>query len=268
MELSEHERASQERYEDLKQTIMESKMPETNQFFQNPMAGQNTGWGAALGAGAGAIVGELLGIGNRNNGNGGGAAPAAPAVTPDQLQTALGNLQGQIQRDQLQTQIGDLAANVAGVKAGVDSAVAGAVGQLGGAIGGVKDAVVAGNQSTAMSLCQLGNAMQQGFGALNNTVVAEAAATRARIDQLEIGNLRDKIAERDLKIAEIQDQARHRETQIVVSQNVNAAANANAVNVGTNAGCVNQLSQALQLATLLRQNQCCPASGSTPGTTG
>lgn len=194
--------------------------------------GDGISWpGLLLGGVAGyAAANGGLGGNNRKDGD-----TATPGVTQDQLSTQLAALQGQLQRDQLSSQIAGLETGVAGIKAGVDSSVAGAVSALGGAIGGVKDAVVAGNQQTAMSLCNLGHTMQQGFGTLNNTVVAENAATRSRIDQLEIGDLRDKIAERDLAIAKMGNDAGHRDTQVLIQN----TANANAVAQAQSSACCN-----------------------------
>lgn len=102
--------------------------------------------------------------------------------------------------------------------------------------------VNAGNAATATKLCEI-----------DMRVVTEASATRSRIDQLEIGTLTREGAAKDLRIAELLDAQRHAATQNII---VNAQASASAANAG--GGCANQLTQALQLAALLRQNQCCP----------
>lgn len=189
------------------------------------------GWGPVL---AGTALGYVAGNGGfgNNNRNNGGDAPAAPApapgVTQDQLATQLAALQGQLQRDQLSSQIGGIETSIAGIQAGVDSSIAGAVTSLGGAIGGVKDAVNANGQATAMALCNLGHGMQQGFAALGTAVANEGAATRSRIDQLEIGNLRDKNVELAAQVAKMGNDAGHTATQVLIQNTANANALAQA----------------------------------------
>lgn len=188
------------------------------------------GWGPALGAAGGAIVGEILGLnGNRNN-----SATATPGVTPDQMQSALSSLETRIQDS-------NLAAAVGGIKPGVDATVAAAVAALGGQIAGVKDTVVAGQQATALELCKIGH-----------MVTTEGAATRAEIQRVESATIARELAASQARVAELQSAAHHTATQNII---VNAQAQTAAGNGGN---CNNQLLQALQLAQALRSNQCCP----------
>lgn len=171
----------------------ESAMTATTNFFDNPMANGNAGWGAGVGGLIGAAIGSNGGIlgGNRE-----------PAVTPDQLQASLNNLQGSMNTDALQAQLGHLTETI-GRTAG-DSTIA-----LGAAIAGVKDAVTCGQAQTNLALCGLGHSMQAGFASVNQTILLESAKGR----ELQ---LTDALAQARADLAAAHNQAGHTATQVMI----------------------------------------------------
>lgn len=220
MDIAEHDAMSQRRYENLKKAIEGKDMSETKNFFENPMGGNGSNW---AGPTAGAFIGSMFGNGGFG-GFGANRGNTDPAVTPDQLQTALNGLQGQIQGDALQASIAGLSAEVAGIKCGVDGAVAGAVGALGGAIGGVKDAVVSSHNQTQLSLCNLGHNMTQGFASVNQTIVSQVAGLREQALQQELDNARAKATDLRIELGERKASDLHRDTQISITNQVNSQA--------------------------------------------
>lgn len=176
-----------------KPTNEERKMTATTNFFDNPMAGGNAGWGA----GVGGLIGAALGSGNGLFGGGN-----RETATLDQVDSRFNSLQGQMSTDALQAQIGHLSETI-GRTAG-DSTLA-----LGGAIAGVKDAVTCGNAQTQLALCSLGHNMQAGFASVNQTIVLEAAKGR----ELQ---LTDALAQARAALAQANNQAGHTATQVMI----------------------------------------------------
>lgn len=185
-------------------------MAETNQFFENPMRnGSNgNGWTDAIGAFLGAAVGTggLFG----NNGNKGGDAPVIvqpSGVSTEQLNTALGNLQGQLQRDQMERSIGDLGSKIEGVKCSVEHSIC-----------DVKDAIRESSAANALAVCNLGHNMSAGFSSVNQSIANEGAKTREMLLQQELDRARSHATELRIELSENRAAASHRETQVLVNQ--------------------------------------------------
>lgn len=174
MELSEHESASQRRYEDLKHHIVKgekmSDAPHIKNVFEpvNPlgMMGYGGGWGGA-GAGAGAglgagLLGGILGGAVLNRGglfgaDGRGFVGENP-VTPSQLTAALAGVQDTQMNTNVLTQLAAIQAAIPAAEGQVQLALSQSQGQVMNQIG---------QQSLAIA---------QGFaGQAQNTAQAQAA---------------------------------------------------------------------------------------------
>lgn len=183
----------------------ERKMTDTKNFFENPHSG-GTGWGAGVG---GFIGAALAGGGN------GGLFGNNNAVTPDQLQATVNNLQGQMSTDAIQGQL-------SGIQGQICDSAAGSTAVLGAAIGGVKDAVVNSSADTQLALCNLGHNMQAGFAAVNQSILLQGAASRELALQQALDAERARATELRIGMSEMKNQSGHTATQVLLQQVVNS----------------------------------------------
>lgn len=161
----------------------------------------NSAWGPLAAGVAGLLLGEN-GIFNKN-----GNAATAPGVTPDQLGTALGNLQGSLQRENLSESIN-----------GISKDIGLAAGGLALGITGVKDAVTTAASQNALSLCGLSGAMTQGFAAVNQAILMQGAASRELALQQALDAERTRATELRIGLSECKNQAGHTATQVLLNQ--------------------------------------------------
>lgn len=183
-------------------------MAETQNFFDNPN-------GNASGAGWGAGVGGLIGAAIGNGGLFGGNRNSDPAVTPDQLQTAIGTLSARLDTDQVQDQLGRFQGQVA--SQGADMTIA-----LGAGIASVKDAVVSGANQNALSLCNLGHSVQSGFASVNQNILLQGAASRELALQQALDAERSRATDLRIQLSEAKNHASHTATQVMI-QNLASA---------------------------------------------
>jgi len=176
----------------------------------NQSNGSNAGWGA----GVGGLIGAAIG-----NGGAGGilGGNREPAVTPDQLGTALNGVTSRMDHDAIQSHLGRIQGQIAGSTA--DSTIA-----LGVGIGGVKDAVVASSSQNALSLCGLGNAISQGFAQTNFNIQAQGAASQLQAVQLALDAERARATELRIALSEQRNHAGHTATQVLLNQVVTQTA--------------------------------------------
>ena len=164
----------------------------------------NSAWGPLAAGVAGLLLGEN-GIFNK------GGAGSQPAVTPDQLGTALGNLQGSLQRENLATSIN-----------GISKDIGLAAGGLAIGISGVKDAVTSAASQNALALCGLGNTVTQGNAAIISTIQAGFASSERLALQQALDAERSRATELRIALSESHNLAGHTATQVLLSQVVNA----------------------------------------------
>lgn len=171
----------------------------TKNFFENPNSG--TGWGAGVGGFIGAALagGNGLGFGGNNR---------EPAVTPDQMSSAIAGLQRQINTDAIQGSLGD-------IRADIKDAACDTTKNLGCEISGVKDAVVNGNTALNLALCNLGHNVQAGFASVNQTILLEGAKTREL-------TLAENLAQARAQLAAMHNQVGHTATQTMIQQVINS----------------------------------------------
>lgn len=181
-------------------------MSETKNIFETS---SNSAWGPAAGAFLGAMFGENgFGVGNNRQ----------PAVTPDQLGTAINGLQGSLQRDQLQESVGDVSSQIAGLGGKISHSIHHATDDLNCAIGGVKDAIVAGNSANALAMCNLGHNINQGIASVNQNILAQSAQARELALQQALDAERARATELRIAQSELKNQAGHKDTQVLVQQ--------------------------------------------------
>lgn len=261
MDLSEHETASQHRYEDLKRHVTESHqhhkekemhIPEVNYFAGSGMGGAGAGLGAGLGGGLlGGILGGAL-LGNRGLIGGGVGGVVEPCVTPMQLQTATGSIIDAQQNTAVLQGIGDIKAAVPLAEAQVQLALSQAQGQISNQIGtqslaiaqgfgntsqqistaqaaviavgeSVKDAV---NITSAATQLAIANSVAQGLQNTNFIVTQvrdDGDKTRALLVAQNENALRDANTALQIRLSETQAEGRARGTEVNVSQVVNQA---------------------------------------------
>ncbi len=181
------------------ETQEQQKMADTANFFDGAQGSGSTAGGVGLGAGVGGLIGAALGngglFGNNNR---------EPAVTPDQLGTAMNNLQNQINTDQLEDRVSD-------------SAIA-----LGAGIAGVKDAVNHASSHNALALCGLGHSVQAGFASVNQSILMQGAQSRELALQQALDAERARATELRIALSEHKNQAGHNATQVLLNQVINA----------------------------------------------
>lgn len=261
MDITEHETASQHRYEDLKRHVTESHqhhkekemhVPEVNYFAGSGMGGAGAGLGAGLGGGLlGGILGGAL-LGNRGILGGGVGGVVEPCVTPMQLQTATGSIIDAQQNTAVLQGIGDIKAAVPLAEAQVQLALSQAQGQISNQIGtqslaiaqgfgntsqqistaqaaviavgeSVKDAV---NITSAATQLAIANSVAQGLQNTNFIVTQvrdDGDKTRALLVAQNENALRDANTALQIRLSETQAEGRARGTEVNVSQVVNQA---------------------------------------------
>lgn len=200
MDLITHDQREQERFEVVMNKLNEEKPMSTSNDTNN---GQSV-WGPAAGAFFGAAFGEGGFLNGGKNGS-------APAVTPDQLGTALGQLQGSLQREGLTASIN-----------GVSKDIGLAAGGLAIGITGVKDAVTNAASQNALSLCSLSGAMTQGFAATNFNIQEQASKGRELALQQALDAERNRATELRIQLSEAHNNAQHSTTQVLLNQVINA----------------------------------------------
>lgn len=179
---------------------------------------QNNGTNAGWGAGVGGLIGAAIG-----NGGAGGilGGNREPAVTPDQLGTALNGVTSRMDNDAVQAHLGRIQGQIAGTAA--DSTIA-----LGAGIAGVKDAVVNSSAQNQLALCGIGHNMTAGFAAVNNTILLQGAQSRELALQQALDAERVRATELRIALSEERNQAGHKATQVLLSQVVKTGTAASA----------------------------------------
>lgn len=261
MELSEHETASQHRYEDLKRHVTESHqhhkeekmhIPEVNYFAGSGMGGAGAGLGAGLGGGllGGILGGALLGGNNGLLGRNGVGGVVEPCVTPMQLQTATGSIIDAGQNTAIMGTLNSIATSIPVAEGQVQLALAQATGQLSNQINtnlvsntqgfantqlgiatataniiavgeSVKDSVNATASATQLGIANLGYAGLQNTQAVLQAIGNDGAQTRALLVAQNEATLRNEITALQIRLSETQNDARARGTEVNVSQVVN-----------------------------------------------
>ena len=156
-------------------------------------------WGPLAAGVAGLLLGE--------NGVFGKGSNSAPAVTPDQLGTALGNLQGSFQRDNLGQSIN-----------GISKDIGLAAGGLAIGITGVKDAVTGAAAQNALSLCGINNAITQGNASVISAIQTGFASSERLALQQALDAERSRATELRIALSESHNQASHTATQVLLQQ--------------------------------------------------
>lgn len=165
----------------------------------------NSAWGPLAAGVAGLLLGENGIFGNGRNGG------SAPAVTPDQLGTALGSLQGSLQRDGLAQSIN-----------GVSKDIGLAAGGLAIGITGVKDAVTGAAAQNALSLCGLTNTVTQGNANIISAIQSGFASSERLALQQALDAERSRATELRIALSESHNNASHTATQVLLQQVINA----------------------------------------------
>lgn len=250
MELSEHEMASQRRFEDLKHHITAHhkehemhQVPEVNYFAGNGMGGAGAGLGAGLGGGLlGGILGGAL-LGNRGLLGGVGGGVVEPCVTPMQLQTATGSIIDANQNTAVLQGLGDIKGAIPLAEAQVQLALAGATGEIRSHLGQVENTLVQGqaginkgiSDAIAASLASQNNininVLTQGsstretvtaMGVANLTATANSTKEIiGAINELNTANLQRQLAVAESALLETRAESRARGTEVNVTQTVN-----------------------------------------------
>lgn len=186
-------------------------MAETQNIFEG--SGSSSGTSAGWGAGIGGLIGAAIGNGNlfgNNNTN---------AVTPDQLQTTVNNLQNQMSTEAVQAHLGRVQSQIATSSADTNIA-------LGTAINGVKDAVISSNAQTQLTLCTLGHNLQAGLADVNKTILLQAAAVREQSLTQALDAERARATELRIALSEHKNASGHQTTQVLLNQVLNAGGSA------------------------------------------
>lgn len=172
------------------------------------MPGQGTGnlWSAA----GGALVGSLIGN-NGILGGGGGSGGVSNAVSLEQMQGALNNLQGQMNTDAVQGHLGRIQDQICDSSANTNH-------NISHSVGSVKDAVVSSGAATQLALCNLGHNMQAGFAQLQNSIVVQGYESRLLATQQQLDNERAKATEYRIELTEHKNNTGHQATQFMVQQ--------------------------------------------------
>lgn len=244
MELSQHETASQERYEKLKHQIKKGQ-----EMSQQPVnifdgAGRNDGLGGGLG-----LVALLALLGNRN-GLGGFGNAGGECVTPMQLQTSTGSIIDAGQNNQIMGMLTGIATSVPVAEGQVQLALAQSTGQLSNQINtnlvsatqgfanvndnvnkntaniiavgeSVKDAVNVTSAATQAAIAANTTQGLQNTFALSQVVNNDGEKTRALITSINDANLQRLLTVADLDRRDEANRARSREVEVNVTQTVN-----------------------------------------------
>lgn len=258
MELTEHEAASQQRYESLKEAIKKGrKMSDTphikNIFEPSPM-GYGAGWGGTgagglAGAGAG-VLGGLFGGALLNNGGLFGNRHGGDCVTPMQLQTSTASIIDANQNTQIMSMLQGIATSVPVAEGQVQLALAQSTGQLANQINtnlvsatqgfanvndnvnkntaniiavgeSIKDTV---NMTSAATQAAVAASVTQGLQntfALSQAINNDGDKTRALIESINNANLQRQLTVADLDRRDEANRARSREVEVNVTQTVN-----------------------------------------------
>lgn len=184
MELTEHESASQERYQKLKHHIKDLKMSETRNIFETGGAGM--GLGAGLGGG---LLGGILGGALLNNRGLLGRNGTGEIVTPMQLQTATGSIIDSNQNTAVLQSLGDIKGAVPLAEGQVQIALAGAVGEIRSHLGNVENTLVQGQTAINNNVSNAIAASLASQNNLNVNILTQGSATRELVNATSQANL-------------------------------------------------------------------------------
>lgn len=164
----------------------------------------NGGWGALIGGAIGAGVGEngLFG-GNRN------------ALTSDQFQAGLNNVQNQNSANAIQGHLNGIQTQICESTSDITAAVTGS-----GA--SVKDAVTGASALSQLALCELGHKMAAGFASVNQNITIQGYESRLLATQQALDAARALATENRIALTEHKNQAGHNATQVQVQALVGA----------------------------------------------
>lgn len=250
MEISEHERASQHRFEDVERDIHHLKKEVEKMQPTTTVVDGGMGMGGALGGGLGAgLLGGILG-GGLIGGNGlFGNRNGEGAVTPSQLQAAVAGVTEANNTSSMMETLGDIKGAIPAAEGQVQLALAQAQNALTNALGQqsvaaaqgfasvndnvnrntagiiavgetIKDTVNTTSAATQLGIANLATSGLQNTYAITQAINTDGEKTRALITAQNEANLQRQLAVAESRLAEERAEGRARATEINVTQTV------------------------------------------------